>query len=299
MEDYNSFYKNLLDNLYDGVYFVDRNLRITYWNKGAERISGFSSSEVVGTRCTYTLMAIDEHGRSLCGELCPLAKTLADGIPRDMEVYIHHRDGYRVPVLVRVAPILDAQGHIIGGVEIFSDNSSKVAALRRVRELEEVAYIDLLTGLANRRYAEISLRARLDEMPRYGWTFGILLSDVDHFRRINDRYGREGGNKVLQMVSQTLLKNTRSFDLVGRWGRQEFICIIVSVDKGQLHSIAERFRMLVEQSSLPVGSDVVRVTTSIGATLARPDDTAATLLARADKLMYQSKASGGNRISMD
>jgi len=299
MEDHNAFYKILLDNLYDGVYFVDRNLRITYWNKGAERISGFSSSEVVGTRCTYTLMAIDEHGRSLCGELCPLAKTLADGIPRDMEVYIHHRDGYRVPVLVRVAPILDAQGHIIGGVEIFSDNSSKVAALRRVRELEEVAYIDLLTGLANRRYAEISLRARLDEMPRYGWTFGILLSDVDHFRRINDRYGREVGNKVLKMVSQTLLKNTRSFDLVGRWGGQEFICIIVSVDKGQLHSIAERFRMLVEQSSLPVGSDVVRVTISIGATLARPDDTAATLLARADKLMYQSKASGGNRISVD
>ena len=81
------FYKNLLDSLHDGVYFVDRDRRITYWNSGAERISGYESSEVVGRRCSDDLlMHIDKEGSCLCGAKCPLAHTLDDGLIREAEV---------------------------------------------------------------------------------------------------------------------------------------------------------------------------------------------------------------------
>ena len=293
-------YKNLLDNLYDGVYFVDTERRITYWNQGAEQISGFSSSEVVGTRCADNfLMHFDDQGNMLCKESCPLVKTIADGIPQRAEVYLHHKDGHRIPILVNVTPIQDGEGNIIGAVEIFSDNSSHIAALQRIRDLEKIAYLDPLTELANRRFTEINLRARFDEMWRYGWPFGIVLIDIDHFKNVNDLYGREIGDKTLKMVAQTLAKNLRSFDVIGRWGEEEFLAIIMNARKDYLKSIANRFRVLVEQSSFSVGKDIVQVTISLGTTLARADDTTADLLKRVDTLMCQSKSGGRNRVSAD
>jgi len=300
MENDNGFYKDLLDNMQAGVYSVDRNLSITYWSKGAERISGFSDSEVLEKKCSAKILrCVDDEGKGLCRKSCPLAKTLSDGIPREVEVYIHHQDGHQVPALVRVAPILDTKGRLIGGVEIFSDNSSKIAALQKAEALEKVARIDLLTGLANRRHAEISLRARLAQMREYRWTLGVLLTDIDRLEEVNDRYGEETRDEVLRMVGRTLAGNLRSYDLVGRWNEGGFVSIVICVNKEQLDSIGNRFRAAVERSSLLVGPDIVQVTISVGATLARPDDTTATLLARADELMSQSKASGGNCVSMD
>jgi diguanylate cyclase (GGDEF)-like protein/PAS domain S-box-containing protein len=293
-------HKNLLENLYDGVYFVDRERRITYWNKGAELISGFNSSGVVGTCCSDNiLMHVDDQGTLLCKESCPLAATIADGAPRKAEIYLHHKDGYRIPVMVRVAPLRDEQGNIIGAVEVFIDNSSHVAALQRVRELERVAYIDSLTELPNRRFTEISLRARFDEMWRYGWHFGVIFMDIDNFKSVNDLYGHDIGDKTLKMVAQTLFKNSRSFDIAGRWGGEEFLAIIMNTEKDQLTSIANRFRILVEKSGLTVGKDAVQVTISLGATLANANDTAVDLLQRVDRLLYQSKVAGRNCVSVD
>jgi diguanylate cyclase (GGDEF)-like protein/PAS domain S-box-containing protein len=293
-------HKNILDNLYDGLYFVDLERRITYWNKGAEMISGFSSSGVIGACCSDNiLMHVDEQGTLLCNELCPLTATIADGTPRKAEMYLHHKDGHRIPILVRVAPLQDEKGTIIGAAEVFTDNSSHIAALQRINELERVAYIDPLTELANKRFTEISLRARFDEMWRYGWNFGVILMDIDNFKHINDLYGHDIGNRTLRMVAQTLLKNSRSFDVVGRWGGEEFLAIIMNTQKDHLTSIANRFRILVEKSGLFVDKDIVQATISLGATLAHPKDTAVDLLKRVDKLMYQSKASGKNCVSVD
>lgn len=295
------FYETILDNLYDGVYFVDRDGKITFWNRGAERISGFGSAEVMGSRCSDNLlMHVDGQGNALCtGGSCPLRKTIADGAPREAELYLHHKEGHRLPVLIRVAPLYGPDGQIVGAVETFSDNSSRVAALRRIAKLEEMAYVDALTGLANRRFSEIALQARLDEVHRYGWPLGVLLMDIDHFKKVNDTWGHDFGDRVLRMVSQTLRNASRTFDIVGRWGGEEFISVAPNLSRGELHSFADRFRVLVQQSSLPAGSEMVRVTVSVGATLARSGDTVSTLVERADRLMYESKSSGRNRVSMD
>jgi len=293
------FYATLLDNLYDGVYFVDRERRITLWNKAAERITGFTRAEVLGKRCADNLLRhVDERGNSLCEGACPLSHTLGDGQQRSTSVFLHHKNGHRVPVAIGVAPITGKQQNIIGAVEIFRDNSATVAALEHLKELEDLAYLDTLTKIANRTYLENFIVSKFNEFRRLGWSFGVIFVDVDRFKLVNDTHGHQTGDVVLKMVAQTLLKNCRSFDLVGRWGGEEFICIISKL-KGadQLMATAERLRVLVESAWVSLPDSSLHVTISLGATLARLQDTPETLIHRADGLMYRSKTEGRNRFT--
>ena len=237
------FFRTLIENLYDGVYFVDPERRITYWNKGAERISGYASNEVSGSHCfDEILMHVDDAGTRLCEHGCPLSATLADGEPREADVYLHHKEGHRVPVRVRVAPIRDFAGRISGAVEVFSENSATVATLLQIRELQAMAYVDQITGLANRVFTEITLRARLEETHRYGWPLGVLFADIDGFKAVNDRYGHAIGDRVLAMVARNFAGNLRAFDLVGRWGGDEFLVLAVNVDEPKLRAFAPKPR---------------------------------------------------------
>jgi diguanylate cyclase (GGDEF)-like protein/PAS domain S-box-containing protein len=294
------FYKNLLDNLYDGVYFLDSERKITYWNRGAERLTGYEASEVIDCYCRNDiLMHVDEQGTKLCeGDHCPAVRTLRDGQPHEDELYLHHKQGHRVPVSIRVAPILSPDGFVVGAVEVFSDNTIRVESRQAIEELRRIALLDPLTEVGNRRYAEMNLKFRLAEQERYGWPFGILFSDIDHFKEINDRYGHDIGDDILKMTARTLSNSLRSFDVVGRWGGEEFVAVIINVDAEQLYAVAEKLLVMVEQSSITRGLDTIKVTISIGATLAREEDSAESLISRADRLMYNSKSSGRNRITV-
>ncbi len=294
-----AFYRALLDNIYDGAYFVDKKKRITYWNRGAERITGYAASEVVGRECSDNiLMHVNKEGRRLCTEICPLSETPLASDDRSREVFFHHRSGFRVPVTIRVAPIRDQQGATVGGVEVFTDNTPAAVALERIAELERLAYVDTLTGLANRRYVEITLHARLEELQRYGWRFGVLFIDIDHFKEVNDRYGHDLGDEVLKMVGRTLQNSVRPFDVVSRWGGEEYVAVIANVEGEDLLTAANRSRVLVEESSMPADGGL-RVTISLGAPLARKDDTIESLIKRADHLMYRSKQAGRNLVTAD
>jgi diguanylate cyclase (GGDEF)-like protein/PAS domain S-box-containing protein len=292
------FFQELLENLHDGVYFVDPQRKITYWNKGAERISGYGASEVVNSRCFDNILRhVDDAGTRLCEHGCPLSSTLADGETREADVYLHHKEGHRVPVRVRVSPIRDRAGRITGAVEVFSENSATVAALQRIRELQAMAYVDPLTGLASRVFTEITLRARLKEKERYGWPFGVLFVDVDGLKSINDRHGHGAGDRVLATVARTLAGTLRSFDLVGRWGGDEFLVLVVNADERSLRILAERFRTLVASSNVPTPAGEVSVTLSLGGTVALEGEDASMLVARADALMYEGKRGGGNAVT--
>ena len=116
-----NLYKNIIDNLYDGVYFVDQDRVITYWNKGAERITGYQRDHVLGKSCSENILNhVTEDGLELCSGHCPLASCMDDGSIREADVYLHHADGHRVPVLVRAAPLREEYGRIFGAVEILA-----------------------------------------------------------------------------------------------------------------------------------------------------------------------------------
>jgi diguanylate cyclase (GGDEF)-like protein/PAS domain S-box-containing protein len=294
------FYRSLLDNFYDGVYFVDRERRITYWNSAAERITGYTAEDTVGSFCYDELLQhVDLAGTRLCFGLCPVAATIADGVRREAEVFLHHKQGHRVPVLVRVAPLVDVDGEVIGAVEVFSDNSSKMAALQRVEDLEKTAYLDPLTGLANRALTEITIRARLEELARYEWPFSVLFVDVDQFKSINDNLGHPVGDAFLRAVGNTLRGAARAFDLVGRWGGDEFVVLLANTDLAKLAVVAERFRVLIQGSVVTTGDAEHVVTVSIGGAEAVDGDTVESVVARADAAMYRSKQGGRNRVTID
>ena len=243
---------------------------------------------------------MDDRGNALCEGACPLSYTLGDGQLRSASVFLHHKKGHRLPVAIGVAPITDKRQNIIGAVEIFRDDSATVAALEHLKELEDLAYLDGLTRIANRTYLETFIVGKFNELRRLGWSFGVIFVDVDRFKQVNDTYGHQTGDVVLKMVAQTLLKNCRSFDLVGRWGGEEFVCVISKLkDPDQIADIAERLRALVESSWVSLADCSFHVTISLGVTLARIQDTPETLIQRADDLMYRSKTAGRNRITYE
>ncbi len=291
--------QELLDNLLEGVYVVDHNRKIVYWNRGAEQITGYARSAVLGTNCwDHILRYVDRNGNDVCVSGCPLKGAMEENEANDLEVFLHHKDGHRLPVLMRSVPKRNGEGQIIGAIEIFYENFSPVLLTERLRELERLSFIDPLTNVANRRYLEISLEAHIDRIRRYGGGVGVVFIDVDDFKAVNDTHGHGTGDRALQLVANNLLHNSRSFDLCGRWGGEEFVVLCENVGTETLSAIAERYRMLVEASSLPVGSDSLKMTVSIGATLAQSNSTVATLMQRADTLMYESKKAGKNRVTL-
>jgi len=292
-------YERIVENLHDGLYFVGRDRVITYWNKAAGQISGFAANEVVGKSCSDNILThVDSDGNSLCTGMCPLAATIADGKPREAEAYMHHKDGHRIPVSLRVSTLTDSDGNIIGGIELFTDISNQAANELRVKELEKLALLDNLTQLANRNYIEREIRNRFEEKKRFNVTFGILFIDIDHFKKFNDTYGHDVGDDVLKFVANTFVANNRPFDLYGRWGGEEFIGIIRNINGKNLESMGNRLRSLIENSYIIHENEKLVVTVSIGATLVNENDTIDTLIKRADTLLYKSKSEGRNCVTI-
>ncbi len=286
----------LLECLTDAVYFVDRHRRISYWNHAAEVLTGFSREEVVGVRCNANVLQhVDENGRPLCKEGCPLLHAMRSGHRGDFEMYLHRKDGARIPVHVRANTVVDRDGRTTGVVEVFSDNSARQAYKTRVAELERLAMIDPLTGLPNRRYFDDRLEAHEGELTRYGWGFGLLFVDIDFFKKVNDTFGHEVGDRLLKVVAATLAANCRSADVVTRWGGEEFAILAPNADAGGLRTMAEKLRSVVAASGLRTPHPI-QVTVSIGGAIARPGETPACLLKRADECLYEAKRSGRDRV---
>lgn len=298
MPEDNDFYKDIIDNLYDGVYFVDRDRVITYWNKGAERITGYSAAQTIGRACRDNLLNhITANGAQLCLTNCPLAAVMEDGVDREAEVFVHHANGHRVPIVVRASAMRDRDGNIIGAIESFSNNTSVIEARSKLREMRRETMVDGLTGIGNRKYLEARLNAAIAEFQHSGVLGAVLFMDVDNFKQFNDRYGHNLGDQVLRMVAKSIRYGVRATDTVGRWGGEEFVAILHDVnDLATLQVPAEKVRNLVQHSRLDVNGMHLSVTLSMGGTLLRPDDTPATIIQRADRLMYEGKAAGRNCI---
>ena len=161
----------------------------------------------------------------------------------------------------------------------------------QLRVLREQALMDELTGIGNRRYANISLGTKIEELRRYGWPFGVILFDIDDFKSINDVFGHESGDQVLKTIAAAVSKSVRSHDsYLFRWGGDEFLLIVSNVNGNQLFDLSERIRKLVFNTSFPL----TRISISLGATLATPEDTVETLIGRVDENLYKSKKEGKN-----
>jgi diguanylate cyclase (GGDEF)-like protein/PAS domain S-box-containing protein len=292
-------FKEILNGLADGVYFVDVERHITFWSQGAERITGYPEEEALGIACAHRLLGpLDTTGRNLCEAACPLAATLADGLARNTEAFLRHAGGQRVPVLLRDLALRDTKGRIVGAVETLIDHPALLAGVRSPGAWEYLGLHDTLTGVGSRRFIAGRIETCLAELQRLGVPAAVLFCDIDHFGAFNQLHGKEIGDAVLAMVAQTLERNLRGSDAVGRWGGEEFVAVLQHVDGMRAAAVADKLRMLVERSTLSAAGGSLHVTVSVGATMIRAEDSEAAILARATSALASSKAAGCNCVTL-
>jgi diguanylate cyclase (GGDEF)-like protein/PAS domain S-box-containing protein len=290
----------VVESIAEGVYFLDVDGRISYWNKGAERITGYSREEAVGKKCSDNLLRhVDDKGRELCLDGCPMMATMGDCRPREAEVFLHHKDGHRVPIVIHTSSILGEAGNAVGAFEVFMDRSERSSLLVELESLKKEVLTDPLTGLGNRRYAEICAETAFRELEANGAGFGLIILDIDYFKAANDEHGHAIGDRVLRMIGWTLANAVRRNDAAIRWGGEEFVVICPRIQLSVLEEVAERARALIERSWIGL-EDGRRLTCTVsaGGAMARPGDSLDSLVARADERLYACKAAGRNRVAV-
>jgi len=276
------FYWQLLDTLKDGVYFSDSRRKVTYWNKAAEEITGFRSAEVLGKFCgDNILIHIDEKGNNLCTGACPLAAVIKSGEPAEADIYLHHKDGHRVPVHVRVNPVKNKAGTVIGAVEIFSDRSFKDIAAQRMRDLKKMDLLDSPTGLPNRRFLEMTLKTRLGELREYRRPFGVLYFHIALPEGKGAAAGSKNSEAAIKIISNTFSHTCNIFDVVGRWGEEEFVGIFGEADRKKLNALQKFYRVILKKTDLSASGITPGI--KIGAAAAGPDDNAEDLIEKSRK----------------
>jgi diguanylate cyclase (GGDEF)-like protein len=223
-------------------------------------------------------MHVDETGRPFCTGECPLSRTMADGRPRRAELYLRHKQGHSVPVKVRVCPVPGKDGEIVGAVEVFNDNSRQRALRERARDLVKLAFLDSITQVASRCFLGHQLIQQLDQHSKCSTPFGIMLADVDEFKKVNDTYGHVNGNAAWVTMVKTLSGCLRASDVLGRWGGDEFLVILPDITKDILVETSERCRVLVANSTVPVEGSQIQLTISVGAAMDTLGDTPESLV---------------------
>lgn len=290
----------VLTLLEEGVCFVDLKDRIRSWNKGAETITGYQKEEVIGRSCCERVfMHTTRTGVSACQGECPSRAVLASGAPQELEMFLLHKQGHRLPVSLRVAPLRGNSGQVIGSIHIFAERRHSLAAIEHARDFERFTFIDGLTGMGNQRYTEIVLSQAFEAFARYGRRPALMIFDIDRLHAVNTHFGKEAGDQVLRSVARTLSCCLRSYDFLGRWGDDEFFAILADTHSDHLAQTAEECRRQVASSSVLLGSHCLQTSISVGTSLLVPNDTPETWYARATRNLREAKSAGGNQVVCD
>jgi PAS domain S-box-containing protein len=259
-------YRNILEGLPAAVYVVDRERRILLWNGQAEKISGFLRHEVIGRSCRDNiLMHCNEHGAVLCGEACPLAETMHDGHARDVEVYMRHKKGHRVPVRVRAVPVRNESGSIVGAAELFEE-----VALKPGRVLDHASM-------------ETLLHAQFVDYGERHIPFGVLLIQLEGLQQVDRMYGRPAEHEMTGELAATLSQCMRRDDHLGWWSENRMMAIMTSCWPVAMEEIAETFRELVSQTTVPWWGDRLKISVRVGRADVQDDDSADSLVSRCER----------------
>lgn len=166
------------------------------------------------------------------------------------------------------------------------------------RRLEDMAITDKLTGLHNRQHFDTMLSQAVKRYQRDRRVFSVLMIDIDHFKPINDKLGHLAGDAAIQQVANMISERTRESDMLCRWGGEEFMILASDCNAEDAQKLAEEIRIAISEATLFPSSPELSVTISVGIGEMKAEDTEQTLVARADKALYQAKDNGRNRTKM-
>ncbi|CAN0655995.1 diguanylate cyclase [Nitratireductor aquimarinus] len=166
----------------------------------------------------------------------------------------------------------------------------------RSESLQHAALTDSLTGMQNRRFFDDALREYLQEFRRIEKPVGLMVLDLDHFKQVNDTHGHDVGDDVLREVARCLKDLTRYHDVVARMGGEEFAVVAPNMNNESLVKLAERIRRAVSQLLIEASNVNIRVTISVGLSIWDGRESAEEFYRRADKMLYEAKRLGRNRV---
>ncbi len=298
----------LLENVNDAIICTDENLLITYWNRAAERIFNWMPKEVIGRSTADVLQA----------EFSPeqrtkVIQTLTEIGQWKGEVIQYSRDGKPLVFEANIMSMRDYQDKTIYVAANRDITMRKQAEeeLRRAkdslevtnRELQEalrreqfLARTDSLTGIFNRRHFFDLAEQEFAIAKRYHQVISIIIFDIDHFKQVNDTFGHQVGDEVLQSVARIARENLRQADIFARHGGEEFIILLANSNAKESKVVTERIREDIAAYHLDTERGRVNVTISIGIAELSPDvDTIDHLVKYADQALYKAKEQGRNR----
>lgn len=290
--------RTLFDTLPLGLVCQDRDGVITDANPAAQQLLGLRLDEITGRpTADPRWQAVHPDGRLLEDHEHPSMVALRTGQP-----VRHQRMGVTVPAQgrrwlnVHSTP-LQRPGQALSVVSALEDVTQRVAD---EEELQRLASTDPLTGLLNRRRFLERLteeHARFQRVPER--PYGLLMLDLDHFKRINDGHGHAVGDAVLRHVAQVMLHTLRRADVVGRVGGEEFAILLPDTPPAEAAALAERLRLALAHQPLPAHLPPLTLTASLGLDTVRPADLShEALLLRADHALYAAKQAGRNRCEV-
>ena len=172
-------------------------------------------------------------------------------------------------------------------------------ARQALEEQKQKALTDALTGLPNREAYNERAYHEWSRWKRYGHPLTLVVLDIDHFKRINDTYGHQAGDRVLQVLSKAVSQRLREVDFMARFGGEEFVILLPETEQGDGFDLMDKIRAVVASTPFRFKQDPVQVTLSMGVVGLRGEDTLEKAFARADKLLYAAKDAGRNRCMQD
>ncbi|MDP1926421.1 MAG: diguanylate cyclase [Thiobacillus sp.] len=272
----------------DAVMMIDAAGRVTYWNPAAEHMFGFAEAEVIGVGLHELIVPERYLERAHAGFSRFATSGEGPAIGRTTTLRAKHRNGEEFPVDVSLSAIkLRGQWSAVG---IVRDATERVQTEERLKQL---ATTDTLTGICNRRHFDEVLASEINRAARFTNPVSLILFDIDHFKRINDTFGHQAGDRVLAQLAVTVGNTIRTIDLFARWGGEEFVVLLPGSDLNAGRLLAEKLRMVLEKQPF---SDVGQVTCSFGVAEYTPGDDMDALIKKADRCLYQAKAAGRNRV---
>ena len=273
-----------------GIYLVDQQGRIQSWNRGAANITGYAEGDVIGK--PYD-MVFAESGVREAQPIKTLTYARTNGHCRE-DQNRRKRSGEEFIAHITLDAVRMVSGQIAAYVEVFHDITEQK---RREERLYQRATRDPLTGLFNRGHFTEMATIEIDRARRFAEPLSLAMLDIDHFKKINDTYGHEAGDKAIICLATACARFIRKIDFIGRIGGEEFAILLPRANKEPAVQVMQRLRIMLAEQRVPVLDKNINFTVSMGIATLRPTTKdLAELLRNADAALYKAKREGRNRV---
>jgi diguanylate cyclase (GGDEF)-like protein len=278
------------------VFVIDANFKIKRWNHASEKLTGILADAVRCEEWTPQLLNLrTQSGRLVRDAQCPVRHAYHSGVPSASALLIRGKDGEFVPVEFQAVPVIGVSGIPLGVTVVIRDWSSEQNLQQRVETLHQKASRDPLTGVCNRAEFDRVFAESVADSLENGKACSLIITDIDHFKKVNDTYGHQAGDEVLVRFAAMLARGSRSGDLVARYGGEEFVVVCRDCGCAEAVGLAEKTRL--ELAGTPFKElNGQSISASFGVTEVQAGDTPETMLRRADRALFQAKDNGRNQV---